>query len=111
MTQDELRRYYAASDGDFALCLASVKETIHWRQKYTLFSAQELEAWASFVFWHGSDVMQRPCLIVRIGLAADLTSKGQEQFVRAVGKQFYPVFSVCFLVAWSMKHNLPDKEI
>ncbi|KAK1409482.1 hypothetical protein QVD17_36008 [Tagetes erecta] len=87
MTQDELRRFYAASDGDFALFLASVKETIHWRQKYSLFSPQELEAWAKFVFWHGSDVMQRPCLIVRIGLAADLTSNGQEQFVRAVVSQ------------------------
>ncbi|KAK9061199.1 hypothetical protein SSX86_018379 [Deinandra increscens subsp. villosa] len=87
MTEDELRRFYAVSDGDFALFLSSVEKTIRWRQTYGLFSPQELEAWANFVFWHGSDMMQRPCLIIRIGLAADLASNGQEQFVRAVVSQ------------------------
>ncbi|KAD7480084.1 hypothetical protein R6Q59_008881 [Mikania micrantha] len=87
MTEDELRRFYAASDGDFSLFLSSVKKTIRWRQKYSLFSPQELEAWANFVFWHGSDVMQHPCLIMRIGLAADLGSNGQAQFVKAVVSQ------------------------
>lgn len=86
ITEDDLRRFYAVSEGDFALFISSVKKTIRWRQTYRLFSPQELEAWANLVFWHGSDTMQRPCLIIRIGLAADLASSGQEQFVRAVGK-------------------------
>ncbi|KAF5770870.1 putative CRAL-TRIO lipid binding domain-containing protein [Helianthus annuus] len=87
MNEEELRRFYAVSDGDFALFLSSVKKTILWRQTYGLFSPQELDAWANFVFWHGSDSMQRPCLIVRIGLAADLASIAQAQFVRAVVSQ------------------------
>ncbi|KAI3793354.1 hypothetical protein L1987_35971 [Smallanthus sonchifolius] len=87
MTEDELHRFYAVSDGDFALFLSSVKKTIQWREKFSLFTPQELEAWANLVFWHGSDVMQRPCLIIRIGLAADLPSNGQAQFVRAVISQ------------------------
>lgn len=86
MNEDELRRFYAVSEGDFARFLSSVKKTIRWRQKYTLLSPQELESWVNLVFWHGSDVMQRPCLIIRVGIAgSDLASRGQSQFVRAVG--------------------------
>lgn len=88
MTEGELRRFYAVSDGNFARLLSSVKKTIRWRQKYALFSPQELEAWANLVFWHGSDVMQRPCLILRIGPAvSDLASNGQALFVKAVVSQ------------------------
>ncbi|KAJ0558355.1 putative CRAL-TRIO lipid binding domain-containing protein [Helianthus annuus] len=87
MDVDELRRFYDVSDGDFSRFLSSVKKTILWRQKYHLYSPQELEAWVNMVFWHGSDVMQRPCLIIRVRLAAALTSNGQAQFVRAVVSQ------------------------
>lgn len=58
MNEDELRRFYDVSDGDFARFLLSVKKTIRWRQKYGLFSPQELEAWVNFVFWHGYDLTQ-----------------------------------------------------
>ncbi|XP_076903602.1 uncharacterized protein LOC143558707 [Bidens hawaiensis] len=95
ITEDDLRRFYAVSEGDFALFISSVKKTIRWRQTYRLFLPQEFEAWANLVFWHGSDTMQRPCLIMRIGLAADLASSGQEQFVRAVVSQVeYGVLSL-----------------
>lgn len=88
INEEELRRFYAVSDGDFARFLSSVKKTIRWRQKYTLLSPQELEAWVNLVFWHGSDVMQRPCLIIRVGLAGpNLVSNGRSQFVRAVVSQ------------------------
>ncbi|GJW33328.1 phosphatidylinositol/phosphatidylcholine transfer protein SFH11-like protein [Tanacetum coccineum] len=88
VTEDELRRFYAVSEGDFTRFLSSVKKTIRWRQKYSLFSPQELEDWVNLVFWHQSDVMQRPCLIIRVGLAGSaLALKGQAQFVKAVVSQ------------------------
>ncbi|XP_076936964.1 uncharacterized protein LOC143604336 [Bidens hawaiensis] len=58
ITEEDLRRFYAVSEGDFALFITSVKKTIRWRQTYRLFSPLELEAWANLVFWHGSDTMQ-----------------------------------------------------
>ncbi|XP_071708037.1 uncharacterized protein [Rutidosis leptorrhynchoides] len=88
MNEDELCRFYAVSEGDFARLLSSVKKTIRWRQKYTLLSPQELEYWGNLVFWHGSDRMQRPCLFIRVGIAgSELASGGQAQFVRAVVSQ------------------------
>lgn len=85
---DDLHRFYAVSDGDFAKFISSVKKTIQWREKYTLLSQQELKAWGNLVFWHGSDLMQRPTLIIRVGLAvSDLGSNGQSQFVRAIVSQ------------------------
>ncbi|KAJ0729631.1 hypothetical protein HanLR1_Chr00c2294g0839701 [Helianthus annuus] len=100
MDVDELRRFYDVSDGDFSRFLSSVKKTILWRQKYHLYSPQELEAWVNMVFWHGSDVMQRPCLIIRVRLAAALTSNGQAQFVRAVGMHFFlfNFFTFCYIL-------------
>lgn len=88
VSEDELHRFYAVSDGDFEKFLSSVKKTIQWRQKYTLLSPQELKAWGNLVFWHGSDLMQRPTLIIRVGLAGShLGSNGQAQFVKAVVSQ------------------------
>lgn len=100
MNEDELRRFYAVCEGDFERFLLSVKKSIRWRQKYSLLSPQELDSWAKLVFWHGSDKMQRPCLIIRIGPAgSDLASNGQAQFVKAVGMHFFLVTFTCLFLS------------
>ncbi|CAI9273540.1 unnamed protein product [Lactuca saligna] len=88
LNEDELRRFHDASGSDFAKFLSSVEKTIQWRRKYIMLSQQELDAWGNLVFWHGSDVMQRPTLVVRIGLAGStLDSDDQLEFARAVVSQ------------------------
>ncbi|KAK2983266.1 hypothetical protein RJ640_009280, partial [Escallonia rubra] len=88
LDNDELRRFYAAANGDFPRFLSSVKKTIYWRQTYSILPPQELEAWLQLVFWHGCDVNLRPCLIIRLGLAcANLRSNDRPLFVRAVVSQ------------------------
>ncbi|KAL3523796.1 hypothetical protein ACH5RR_016630 [Cinchona calisaya] len=85
---DELRRFYAAVNGDFPKLISSVKKTISWRQNYKLFLPQELEAWSHWVFWHGHDLRQRPCLIIRLGLAcSNLQSNDRPLFIKAVVSQ------------------------
>lgn len=86
--EDELCRFYAASNGDFSRFVASVKKTIHWRQTYTMLSPHELEDWSSFLFWHGYDVKRRPCLIIRLGVAcSNLSSSNKPLFAKAVVSQ------------------------
>lgn len=85
--KDELRVFYTAANGDFTSFLSSVKKTIRWRETYRMLSVEELEMWSNLVFWHGADVKQRPCLVVRLGLACvSLLSNDRPRFAQAVGK-------------------------
>jgi hypothetical protein len=44
------------------------------------------------VFWHGFDVQQRPCLIVRLGLACvTLQSQDKPRFAQAVSMFLFPL--------------------
>lgn len=86
--EEELQRFYTAANGDFRCFLSSVKKTISWRENYRILSEQELEVWSNLVFWHGFDVMNRPCLIVRLGLACmNLASPDRPRFAQAVVSQ------------------------
>nr|XP_016500993.1 PREDICTED: phosphatidylinositol/phosphatidylcholine transfer protein SFH12-like isoform X2 [Nicotiana tabacum] len=88
LNDDELRQFYAAANGDFSRLLSSVKKTIKWRQSYTILSPEELEACSQFIFWHGHDANQRPCLIIRLGLAcSNLKSRDRLLVVKAVVSQ------------------------
>ncbi|CAI9092441.1 OLC1v1027670C1 [Oldenlandia corymbosa var. corymbosa] len=86
--RDELLRFYAAVHGDFQKLIAAVKKTINWRQSYELLRPQELRAWSHLIFWHGHDTRQRPCLILRLGLACStLQSSDMPLLVKAVVSQ------------------------
>ncbi|XP_061352072.1 phosphatidylinositol/phosphatidylcholine transfer protein SFH4 [Gastrolobium bilobum] len=88
INDDELRRFYTASNNDFSCLLTSIKKTIHWRETYRILSEEELTMWSKMVFWHGYDVRHRPCLIVRLGLACNtLTSEDRPRFAQAVISQ------------------------
>ncbi|XP_020224729.1 phosphatidylinositol/phosphatidylcholine transfer protein SFH4 [Cajanus cajan] len=88
INDDELRRFYAASNEEFSCFLTSIKKTIRWRETYRILSEEELKIWSKMVFWHGSDVRHRPCLIVRLGLACNmLTSEDRPRFAQAVISQ------------------------
>ncbi|CAK8576030.1 unnamed protein product [Lathyrus sativus] len=88
INDDELHRFYAASNNDFSCFLTSIKKTIHWRKYYKILSVEELETWSNMVFWHGSDLLHRPCLIVRLGMAcSSLASQDRPQFARAIVSQ------------------------
>ncbi|VVB11145.1 unnamed protein product [Arabis nemorensis] len=88
LNEDELHRFYRVSNGDFTSLLSSIKKTIHWRETYRLLSEEELETWSSLVFWHGYDRNQRPCLIVRLGLAfLKLPSHERPRFAQAIISQ------------------------
>lgn len=88
INQDELQRFYTAANGDFPCLLASIKKTIRWRETYSLLSAKELEVWSHLVFWHGFDMMLRPCLVIRLGLAcASLLPQDRPRFAQAVVSQ------------------------
>ncbi|XP_028191283.1 uncharacterized protein LOC114377090 isoform X1 [Glycine soja] len=88
INDDELRRFYAASNNDFSCFLTSIKKTIRWRETYRILSEEELKMSSKMVFWHGSDVGQRPCLIIRFGLACStLTSEDRPRFAQAVISQ------------------------
>ncbi|XVE59230.1 hypothetical protein DITRI_Ditri05aG0029200 [Diplodiscus trichospermus] len=85
---EDLRRFYTAANGDFSVLLLSIKKTIRWRETYRILSQEELETWANMVFWHGYDVMHRPCLIVRLGLACySLPSHDRPRFAQAIISQ------------------------
>ncbi|XP_014494631.1 sec14 cytosolic factor [Vigna radiata var. radiata] len=88
INDDELHRFYAASNNDFSCFLASIKKTIRWRESYRFFSGEELETWSNMVFWHGFDVLHRPCLVVRLGIACrSLASEDRLQFAQAIISQ------------------------
>ncbi|KAL7150506.1 hypothetical protein ABFS83_05G117100 [Erythranthe nasuta] len=86
--KEELQRFYEAANGDPSSLLSSVKKTIRWRETYRILSGEELEMWSNMVFWHGLDVKNRPCLIVRLGLACtSLPSHDRPRFAQAVVSQ------------------------
>ncbi|KAJ6964243.1 hypothetical protein NC652_002505 [Populus alba x Populus x berolinensis] len=88
INEDELRRFYSAANGDFSCFLLSIKKTVRWRETYRILSQQELENWSNMVFWHGLDVLNRPCLIVRLGLAcANFPSHERARFAQAIISQ------------------------
>ncbi|CAH8387074.1 unnamed protein product [Eruca vesicaria subsp. sativa] len=88
LNEDELHRFYRVSNGDFTSLLSSIKKTIQWRETYRILSEEELETWSSLVFWHGYDSNQRPCLIVRLGLAfLKLPSHERPRFAQAIISQ------------------------
>ncbi|XP_010514965.1 PREDICTED: uncharacterized protein LOC104790867 [Camelina sativa] len=88
VNEDELHRFYRVSNGDFTSLLSSIKKTIQWRETYRILSEEELETWSSLVFWHGYDRNQRPCLIVRLGLAfLKLPSHERPRFAQAIISQ------------------------
>ncbi|CAI0474933.1 unnamed protein product [Linum tenue] len=88
INEDEIRRFYTASDGDFQSFLLSIKKTIRWRETYRILSEHELQTWSNVVFWHGYDLENQPCLIVRLGLACtNLQSQDRPRFVQAVISQ------------------------
>ncbi|ESQ37331.1 hypothetical protein EUTSA_v10002507mg [Eutrema salsugineum] len=88
LNEDELHRFYRVSNGDFTSLLSSIKKTIHWRETYRILSEEELETWSTLVFWHGFDRNQRPCLIVRLGLAfLKLPSHERPRFAQAIISQ------------------------
>ncbi|XP_050213088.1 uncharacterized protein LOC126664632 [Mercurialis annua] len=88
INEDELDRFYAAANGDFSCLLSSIKKTIRWRDNYRILSEEELETWSKMVFWHGYDVENRPCLIVRLGFAClNLPSDERPRFAQALVSQ------------------------
>lgn len=76
ITEDDLRRFYRASNGDFSSFLSSVRRTIDWRRNFQFMSEQELEDWSEMVFWHGFDVKRHPCLFIRVQSACSNVKSG-----------------------------------
>ncbi|URE03040.1 CRAL/TRIO domain [Musa troglodytarum] len=88
INEDELQRFYDAANGDLSCLLPSLKKTIRWRETYSILSLQDLEKWSHLVFWHGFDVMLRPCLVIRLGLACSrLVPHERPRFAQAVVSQ------------------------
>ncbi|XP_022943369.1 uncharacterized protein LOC111448152 isoform X1 [Cucurbita moschata] len=88
LNEEELQRFFAASNGDFTSLLSSIKKTIRWRENYKILSSLELDMWSHMVFWHGFDLKHRPCLIVRLGLACmNLSSEDRPRFIQAIVSQ------------------------
>lgn len=88
INDDELHRFYTASNNDFSCFLTSIKKTIHWRESYRILSGEELEMWSNLVFWHGTDLLHRPCLIVRLGVGcSSLASQDRPRFAQAIISQ------------------------
>ncbi|PIN20157.1 Phosphatidylinositol transfer protein SEC14 [Handroanthus impetiginosus] len=88
LNEGEIRRFYAAANGDLSSLLSSVQKTIRWRETYRILSGEELEMWSNMIFWHGFDENHRPCLIVRLGLACtNLPSHARPRFAQAVISQ------------------------
>jgi hypothetical protein len=85
-SEDELRRFHMAANGDFSSLLSSVKKTIRWRETFHILTLQELEKWSHLVFWHGFDTTLRPCLVIRLGLAcSSIAPRDRPRFGQAVG--------------------------
>uniref|UniRef100_A0A0D6R7H5 CRAL-TRIO domain-containing protein n=1 Tax=Araucaria cunninghamii TaxID=56994 RepID=A0A0D6R7H5_ARACU len=88
INDDELERFYVAASGDVSLLMSLVKKTIRWREAYYFLTPQELDAWSNLVFWHGSDIQLRPCLVIRLGLACSyLQPDERPRFAQAVVSQ------------------------
>jgi len=87
-SEDELRRFHIAANGDFSSLLSSVKKTIRWRETFHILTLPELEKWSHLVFWHGFDTMLRPCLVIRLGLAcSSIAPRDRPRFGQAVVSQ------------------------
>ncbi|KAK1642885.1 hypothetical protein QYE76_060690 [Lolium multiflorum] len=87
-SEDELRRFHMAANGDFSRLLSSVKKTIRWRETFHILTLQELEKWSHLVFWHGFDTTLRPCLVIRLGLAcSSIAPRDRPRFGQAVVSQ------------------------
>jgi len=87
-TEDELRRFYVAANGDFSSLLSSVKKTIRWRETFHILTLQELDKWSHLVFWHGFDTVLWPCLVIRLGLAcSSIPPRDRPCFGQAVVSQ------------------------
>jgi hypothetical protein len=82
--EDELVRFYGASNFEYSKFVGAVKKTILWRQNYNFLSLRELESWSDWIFWHGCDTMQRPCLIIRLGLACSSLNSNRRPFLATV---------------------------
>ncbi|CAN1808635.1 hypothetical protein LINPERHAP1_LOCUS25433 [Linum perenne] len=96
--EDELRRFYNAAEGDFQTFVLSIKNTIRWRETYRILSEDELAMWSNVVFWHGYDFDNRPCLIVRLGLACtNLPVQDRPRFAQAITCSSY------------LQHNFPNR--
>ncbi|GAA0186115.1 hypothetical protein LIER_33403 [Lithospermum erythrorhizon] len=88
INEEELYRFYTASNGDFSCLLSSIRKTVSWRDTYRILSEEELGIWSNMVFWHGFDTHNRPCLVVRLGLACtSLQSNDKPRFAQAVVSQ------------------------
>lgn len=86
--ENELHKFYTAANGDLASLVSSLKKTIRWRESYNILSSEELEVWSHLVFWHGFDLMLRPCLVIRLGLACStLALHDRPRFAQAVVSQ------------------------
>ncbi|XP_076907697.1 phosphatidylinositol/phosphatidylcholine transfer protein SFH9-like [Bidens hawaiensis] len=87
INEDELRRFHTAANGDFSCLLVLVKKSIRWRETYRILSEEELEMWSNMVFWHGSDVNNRPCLIIRLVACISLPPGDRPRFAQAIVSQ------------------------
>lgn len=87
INEDELWRFHSAANGDFSCLLTLVKKAIHWRETYRILSEEELEMWSNMVFWHGSDVKNRPCLIIRLVACISLPPSERPRFAQAIISQ------------------------
>lgn len=87
INEDELYRFHLAANGDFPSFLTSVKKSIQWRKTYKILSQEELETWSNMVFWHGIDIKNRPCLIVRLVACIHLPPNERPRFAQAIISQ------------------------
>ncbi|KAI3772371.1 hypothetical protein L6452_03556 [Arctium lappa] len=87
INEDELCRFHSAANGDFTCLLTLVKKAIQWRQIYRILSEEELEMWSNMVFWHGFDVENRPCLVVRLVACVSLPPSERPRFAQAIVSQ------------------------
>ncbi|XP_037436863.1 SEC14-like protein 1 [Triticum dicoccoides] len=87
-SEDELRRFHMAANGDLSILVSSVKKTIRWRETFHILTLQELEKWSHLVFWHGFDTTLRPCLVIRLGVAcSSIAPRDRPCFGQAVVSQ------------------------
>lgn len=87
INEDELCRFHSATNGDFLTLVSLVKKSIQWRESYKILSEEELKVWANMVFWHGYDVKNRPCLIIRLVACVKLPSSERTRFAQAIVSQ------------------------
>ncbi|KAJ0911642.1 putative CRAL-TRIO lipid binding domain-containing protein [Helianthus annuus] len=87
INEDELCRFHTAANGDFSCLLTLVKKSIRWRETYRILSEEELDMFSNMVFWHGSDVKNRPCLIIRLVACISLPPSERPRFAQAIVSQ------------------------